>query len=406
MSDLLKVLFVDDDPKVLSGLRRSMHAYSRRCECIFVTNGKEGLEVFKTTPIDVVVSDMRMPIMDGAEFLNHVREHHPETVRIILSGYAAQDSVMRTVGPAHLYLAKPCSPETLLNAVTRPLALRKYLSSPNLRKTLSGLTTLPSLPEIYTDLERQFNSAKGSVQTVAELISQDVAMTAELLKLTNSAYFSTTGRVSTPLQAVRILGFETVQALVLRIGIFRQFNASGESLGLMRSLDVYSVHLGMVAKAIAKSEGADETACGIAYCVGLLSSIGCLVLLDSYPDRMLSVLRHVEDKNIPLHVAEREEFGASHGVVGAYLLGLWGFSDTIVEAVAYASTPSVSPVRDNLHLTVLHAATILGPNYPPAKGDIVPFDWDMNYIHEVGKESSLPHWKTEIAKMKAEWANA
>ncbi len=369
MAERLRVLFVDDDPNVLAGLRRSMHAYNDRCESMFATSGQEGLEILEKAPVDVVVSDMRMPLMDGAEFLTKVRDLYPGTVRIILSGYAAQDSIMRTVGPSHLYLAKPCTPEVLLSAVTRPLALRKFLSSPQLRSTLSGLTTLPSLPEMFMALENEFQSPNGSVQTVAGIISRDVAMTAELLKLTNSAYFAASGRVSTPLQAVRILGFETVQSLVLRIGIFRQLSASGDAANIMRALDTYSVHLGMLAKALAKHEGADDAVCGITYCVGLLSTIGCLVLLDSYPDRMMSVLRRAEEEGVTLDMAERAEFGANHGVVGAYLLGLWGFADPIVEAIAYVSQPSLSPVLDNVFLTALHGATILGPSFPPTKRD-------------------------------------
>ncbi len=402
----IHVLFVDDDPNILAGLRRSMHPFARRCHCLFAASGQEGLELFKSSAIDVVVSEMRMPLMDGAEFLNKVRDQHPETVRIILSGYAAQDSVMRTVGPAHLYLAKPCSPETLLNAVTRPLALRKYLTSPHMRSTLSGLTTLPSLPEIYLNLEKEFNSARGSVQAVADLISHDVAMTAELLKLTNSAYFSSMGRVSTPLQAVRTLGFETVQSLVLRIGIFRQLSAKGEILRLMHSLDIYSVHLGILTKELTRSQGGSVTECGIAYCVGLLGAIGCLVLMDAYPDRMLSVIKRLEEEDIAFTTAEQDEFGVNHGAVGAYLLGLWGFSDPIVEAVAYASCPSISPVRDNLYLTALHAATILGPSYLPSKREIVPFEWDMDYVRAVQLEQRLADWLQVVTKIKAEWGNA
>jgi HD-like signal output (HDOD) protein len=243
------------------------------------------------------------------------------------------------------------------------------------------------------------------VQAVAELISHDVAMTAELLKLTNSAYFSSIGRVNTPLQAVRILGFETVQSLVLRIGIFRQFTAKGAVMDLMRSLDVYSVQMGVLTKLIAKAEGADDTTCGVAYCVGLLSSIGVLVLLDSYPDRMQAVFKRVAAENVPLNVAEKEEFGASHGVVGAFLLGLWGFDDTIVEAVAYASAPSISPVCDNLYLTALHAGTILGPSYPPTLHEIIPFEWDMDYVKSAGKEERVEQWQKVADKMKAELGN-
>ena len=407
MTEQLRVLFVDDDPSILSALRRSMHRYTDRCESLYANNAAEGLAILETTAIDVVVSDMRMPQMDGADFLNTVRDRYPGTVRIILSGYAAQDSVMRTVGPAHLYLAKPCSPDVLLSAVTRPLALRKLLSSPQLRSILSGLTTLPSLPEMYLALETEFRSENGSAQAVANIISGDMAMTAELLKLTNSAYFSSVGRVSTPLQAVRILGFETVQSLVLRIGIFRQLSATGGTVMLMRSLDSYSVRMGMTARALAEAEGLDENTCSMAYCVGLLSSIGCLILLDSYPDRMKTLIKRVEQENITLDDAEQAEFGACHEVVGAYLLGLWGFADPIVEAVAYVSKPSQSPVRDNVFLTLLHAATILGPAFPPVRRqDIMPFQWDMDYMKAAGKADRVAAWTELVANLKAEWTYA
>ena len=404
MSDKLRVLFVDDDESILTALRRSMHRYADRCESLFAVSAQDGLKLMEAGPVDVVVSDMRMPHMDGADFLNTVRDKYPATVRIILSGYAAQESVMRTVGPAHLYLAKPCSPEVLLSAITRPLALRKLLSSPQLRSLLSGLTTLPSLPEMYLALEHEFHSNNGSAQSVANIISGDMAMTAELLKLTNSAYFAASGRVSTPLQAVRILGFETVQSLVLRIGIFRQFSTSGKTIEIMRSLDTYSVHMGMMTKALAQSEGVDDNTVSMSYCVGLLSSIGCLVLLDSYPDRMMKVLKRVESEDITLDNAEREEFGACHEVVGAYLLGLWGFADPIVEAIAFVSAPSKSLVRDNIYLTTLHAATILGPSFPPvARQNLVPFEWDMEYLRAAGRSGHLSAWTEVSDKLKAEW---
>lgn len=404
MSEKLRVLFVDDDDSILSALRRSMRKYADRCESLFANTATEGLQILAASPVDVVVSDMRMPLIDGAEFLNIVRDKYPATVRIILSGYAAQDSVMRTVGPAHLYLAKPCAPEELLAAVTRPLALRKFLASPQLRSILSGLTTLPSLPEMYLALEEEFHSNTGSAQAVAGIISNDMAMTAALLKLTNSAYFAAAGRVSTPLQAVRILGFETVQALVLSIGIFRQFSSTGRTSTIMHMLDTYSVHMGIVAKAIAQAEGADDNTCSMAYCVGLLSPIGCLVLLDSYPQRMWRVLEHVESDDVTLDQAEQAEFQASHEVVGAYLLGLWGFADPIVEAVAHVALPSRASVFDNLYLTILHAATILGPAFPPVqRQNMLPFQWDMDYIKAVGKEDRIPVWKELAHKLKAEW---
>jgi HD-like signal output (HDOD) protein len=401
----IKVLFVDDDVNVLSGLKRSMRASADRCECRFCASGEEGLVLLAEQPADVVVSDMRMPYMDGATFLTHVQSRYPAAVRIILSGYAAPESVLRTVEPAHLYLAKPCTSEALVSAITRPLALRKLLHSEKLRETLAGLSTVPSMPRMFLSLETELTSPNASAQSVATIISQDVAMTAELLKLTNSAYFSVSGRVSTVLQAVRILGLETVQALVLHIGIFRQFSHTGLLGRSLEGINAYSIRLGRLAQEIARSEGATDAQMGLAYCVGLLSSIGSIVLLDSYPHQMSAIASTMAD-GLSLPQAEDKLVGANHWLVGAYLLGLWGFSEPVVEAIAYALTPTASGGTDNLMLTALHAAKVLGPRFPlMPDGPPAISGWhpDMAYLVNARKDRRFGAWQEIANDLKAEW---
>src|SRR5512145_1423172 len=122
MDARIKVLFVDDDLNILSGLKRLMRGCSD-FDARFCLGGEEALALMASEHMDAVVSDMRMPHMDGAEFLGRVRARTPGTIRVILSGYADAESVLRTVGPAHLYLAKPCDPATLMQAIARPVAL-------------------------------------------------------------------------------------------------------------------------------------------------------------------------------------------------------------------------------------------------------------------------------------------
>ena len=227
MTEKLRVVFVDDEPHILRGLRRSMVVMDDRWDMTFCAAGAEALELMaREAAFDVVVSDMRMPGMDGAEFLSIVRSRYPETIRVILSGYAETESILRTVGPAHIYLAKPCSAEAVHAAISRPISLKRLLSAPPLRAVLAGLSNLPSLPDLIVRLDTELRSPNCSAKMVAALIDKDVAMTAELLRLTNSAYFSVGGPVTTTLQAVRTIGLETIQALVLQIGIFRQFGVT------------------------------------------------------------------------------------------------------------------------------------------------------------------------------------
>lgn len=121
-----RVLLVDDEPMVLDGLRRTLGS---RYAITTAESGEEGLAAQQEAlaegePFPVVVSDMRMPNMDGAQFLTRARKADPDMVAMILSGQADLDSTIQVVNDAGLFgfLTKPCPTETLTNAIDRALA--------------------------------------------------------------------------------------------------------------------------------------------------------------------------------------------------------------------------------------------------------------------------------------------
>ncbi len=387
----VRILFVDDDPNILSGLRRATHAMRATWETVFCDSGADALAAMEKKPFDVVVSDMRMPVMDGAQLLNIVRREYPGTIRVILSGYADSESVLRTVGPAHIYLAKPCDPVVLMAAIARPVALRRLMESDGLRQALADISTLPTPPELFLEIEEELRSPKSSASSVAAIIGRDMAMTAEVLKLTNSAYFSLPTKVTTPLQAVMTLGVEIVQTLVLKVGIFRQFDRGGTQGAQVAALNDYSLKVGAAAERIAVSMGIDAAQVKAAYCAGMLSSIGALVLLDQKGADYRRVLERVTPDR-SRHRVETEAFGASHTLIGAYLLGLWGFSDEVVEAVAYADRPSDCPARGAIMLTAVHAARALLDHFPLLnEGAADPLD--SRYLSEAKLDDQVEVWR-------------
>jgi len=394
MSEKTRVIFVDDEPHVLNGLRRAMAGAMQNWDMSFCSGGEQALALMDQSPVDVVVSDMRMPEMDGAQLLEIVRNRYPATVRIILSGYADASSVLRTVGPAHAYLAKPCDSRTLSEAIARPLALRRMMTCEGLHKALGGITHLPSLPEPFVRITEVLRSPDASIRAVADIVGQDIAMTAELLKLTNSAFFSIGAKITTPLQAARTLGLETIQALVLRIGIFRQFSSKDPDFAaMMTSLTNHSLAVGKLAEAIAEAEGADPITAKSAYCAGMFCHLGMLILLDAKPTEYRSVLAQATEQ-APLEALEEDTFGASHAMLGAYLLGLWGFSEAVVEAVAFAPRPKEIRGQENLLLTAVHAARSLGPPLPwlaPGNRDIR--EPDLAYLQLCRRQERVPVWQ-------------
>lgn len=395
----ISIAFVDDEANILTSLRRTMLSMLDEWEMAFFATGADLLARMKDHPFDVVVSDMRMPGMDGAALLDQVSKRHPETIRVILSGYADDESVFRTVGPAHIYLAKPCNPPALRQAIKGRAALRRLMKGTELRRLLGGLSFLPSVPRLFLDLVAELRSPRASAATAAEIIGRDVAMTAELLKLTNSSFFAVNAVISSPLQAVRILGLEIVQTLVLQLGIFRQFQGTEQIALQIEALNTYSQALGDVAETAALAAGEPDEVAKAARCAGLLSAIGSLVLLGERQAEYRVVLDKTKAGQ-SLHEAETEVFGADHALIGAYLLGLWGFSDSIVEAVTFAARPS-DAAGANPILAALHIAQTAGPPFPLLAAPM-PRTVDHGFLRLVDRERPGRHWQQAETRIRKE----
>lgn len=139
-----RVLFVDDEPQVLEGIQRTLR---KQVDLQTATSGEEGLRLLSEAgPFALVVSDMRMPNMSGAQFLAKAREQKPDTVRMILSGHADLQATIAAVNEGHIYrfLSKPCAPEQLLAAIEDGLKQHRLLVAEKvlLEQTLSGCVTM------------------------------------------------------------------------------------------------------------------------------------------------------------------------------------------------------------------------------------------------------------------------
>jgi len=327
-----RILFVDDEPNVLSALRRMTRARRDIWACHFAQGGAAALDIIDRHSIDVVVSDMRMPGMDGADLLGRVRERSPNTTRIVLSGHAREDSILRVIGPAHQYLAKPCDQSVLEAAIDRALDLRAVLDRPDLLALIGALDNLPSPEDRHLLLMQELASPTASAGSIAALIGEDVAMMADLLRVTNSQYFALTREVTTAEQAVRLLGVETVRLLAIKARLFRHFSGAANVAKIMRAVDRRAVEMAGLIRDEAHAAGMTGHRVDHAACAGMLWEVGLLPLLERWPDRLRPLIEQTR-QGTPLSTALRRHLGASHREVGGYLLGLWGFSTPVVEAV-------------------------------------------------------------------------
>ena len=354
-----RILFVDDEPQLLGGLRRMLWDRRADWEMHFAEGGVAALALLEHTPMDLVISDVRMPGMDGPEFLEAVRRRWPGTVRMILSGHSDREFVYRSIKPAHQYLSKPCTPQELKTTIDRVLGLRGIFTDERLRETVSRIDSLPVLPAVFAELTEELRSPNASFKTLGDILSKDIGLATGLLKLVNSSFFGLPRRIASTEQAVTLLGLDTVRALVLSHSLFTRFDSRRyPGFGLSGLWD-HSLGVARLAKVLAGLEDAGKPMADVCFLAGLVHDAGKLILADLFEEEYTRVLALARSRNITTWAAEMQILGVSHAEIGAYLLGLWGFEEAVVLGVARHHQPGLAGPGAPLAVPVIHAANAL-----------------------------------------------
>jgi putative nucleotidyltransferase with HDIG domain len=352
------LLFVDDEINVLEGLRRMLRGQQSEWDMHFAGSGVEALQIMETTPMDIIVADITMPGMNGIQLLEQVTDRYPNIIRMILSGYAEANLIMKSVGVTHQYLSKPCSPEILKSAITQAVESKSFLQNENLKSLILKLGALPSIPALFHEISKELQSPEASINKIGEIISRDPSMAAKILQLTNSAFFGRRRSMSNIAAAVSYLGLNHVAKLVLTIRAFEEFVPGVKGLISVEELWGHSNNTAIRAKKIAEEQHASDNMTDDAFTAGLLHDIGKLILASRCPDEYAAAARMAKANDNPLWVAEHEIFSATHAEVGAYLLAIWGLPNPIVDAVAFHHNPTATTGESFCALTAVHAADV------------------------------------------------
>ncbi len=379
-----RILFVDDEAAILGGIRTMLHKRRSEWQMDFVESGAAAIAAMEKEPYDLICSDMRMPQMDGAQLLTVVSERWPQTVRIVLSGYSQMEQTMRLVPIAHQYLSKPCATEQFGNTIERCMRVHDLLKKPALRGVVGRVKKLPSLPKTYEKLRVALTQPNVSITDIAKIVSADVAVSAKVLQVVNSAFFRLAKRITKIDQAVGYLGFSTVRNLVLSVEVFSQWKKGGAAAA---GFDAESMQAqALLTAGVARALAAGTSLADDALVAGLLCDIGYLVLVAECQADVVRARKLSAEKKIPLYEAERSVIGSTHAEVGAYLLALWGFPYSIVEAVAHHHEPSTVSHSDFDLLSLLSIATMLTCEDPSLKAtdtDTVTVTLSDEYLQTV-----------------------
>ena len=336
-------------------------------EMQFVLGGREALDAMAHAPFDVVISDMRMPGMDGAELLERVKQQFSRTVRMVLSGQSDRDTIFRSTKPTHQYFSKPCDVEELKQKLIRALALRDVLDNPKLMQWVSQVETVPSLPSLCQSLRSLLASPAASIAAVADIVVQDMGMTAKLLQLVNSAFLGVAERGSDPRRAASVIGIENLRALVSH-----DFFPNCPPRWWRNSMAC-----GRIAMPLPpwRRPSYAPRACPKVW-PRMLSLPACYTTSGSWcwhrraAKNTTSAIRLAVAEHSTLVEGEQGVFGTTHAQVGAYLLGLWGLPDAVVEAVAWHHAPALARPKSFSPLIAVHVANFLDRELHPSRADV------------------------------------
>lgn len=387
-----RILFVDDDHLLLEGLRDALWPYRRQWVMSFVTSGEEALAQLDVEPPDVVITDLRMPGLDGATLLERVRDRSPSSVRVVLSGHAEINMVARAAAAAHRLVAKPCETEALARVIERSCALQELADRVELNRRATGASALPSVPRVCTELTELLAAGTAGAADAARIIEQDMAMTAKVLQLANSAYFGRRTPVSRIAEAVAYLGLDALRALVLQAAAFQELRVERPIPGF--DLEELQRHCDRVAR-LSAVIGSETGVGSEVSTAGLLHDVGLLVMASHDGQGLASIIADARESGRPIQEIERECYGLTHAELGAHLLALWGLPHAITEAVAghHRSDWLTLPV-DAVAVVYLASTIVEELEAVWLPRSLPPAPLDMDYVERAGLGEAVRGWRS------------
>ena len=395
----IKVLFVDDEQSLLDGLKRTLRRRVSNWDMRFAISGEEALKMLREQPADVIISDMRMPVMNGVQLLREIKHEYPNAIRFVLSGYSDKQMILDSVGLTHQFFAKPCDPDLLIKAVTYSNSLYRKLNSSEVQEVVCSIKNLPTPPLTYGKMSEELKRSEPSIEILSDIVRTDSAISAKILQLVNSAFFGIGQPIDDLQQATVFLGIENLKSLVLIVGVSQE---SFESIRHEFDMDLYSRHsikVGSISHELAKALGWHRKECQAAFTAGLLHDIGKLVMVTHFSTRYSGVyeFRMQTPDTEDTQDLESDRFGLNHAEIGAALIGIWGLPPSIVNAVAYHHKPQEDTEEGVSLSTIVHIANALAL-HNHQQDDESLFDSNLlnrKHIQSLGLEDRMVDWMND-----------
>lgn len=355
------ILFVDDEIQILNSLKRVFSGSG------FITytakSGDEALSILAKETIDLVITDVRMPGMNGYELLKEVKAKYPSTIRMVLSGYTDENLVVQIqrYSLAKRYLLKPWKNQELIQTVEQVFSVEKVLKNRNLLELVNKIEFLPSLGNTYLRFSSLVEQ-NADMSEIAKTIECDQSLAAKILQVANSAIYGL--RTGSVRQAITYLGLNNVKNILLGTNTFEN-NKGANSTRLKKDIDILWKHAVTTNQMLTYlyNRMLGHPIPEICSMAGLLHDIGKVVMINNYTDRYLKAAAAIKNKKDLFYYYEQMEFiDVTHQEIGAYLLNWWELPQLMVESALYHHDPLDENVTDKKLVSLLNIAEVYSWN--------------------------------------------
>lgn len=379
-------MFVDDDPMIVNGIARTLRG---KADLTLCTSAAQALKTLESVVVDVLITDLCMPEINGAALLEEVRSRHPSVLRFVLSGEAEPELMVKASRLAHQYLAKPCETPVLHRTILDALARLRTVQNPDVVRTISHLEGVPSQQATLAEFMRLLTDNSVPLDRIATSLRKDPALSARLLKVANSPYFGRSGSIESLDDAIGLLGIDMILSMA---ATHKLFAVTPPPPASKLSLDQLWEHCVLVASLVRRVGFQLKVPSPVlreAATAALLHDIGKLVMAYASPGGFAAALTRAKADNMPSWQAEYFIFGNHHAEIGGCLLNLWGLPRTVVNAVSMHHTPHSSGETAVGPATLLHIADVIA--HAGAEGGL-PTLFDSNHLKALNLPTQLDYW--------------
>ncbi len=385
-----RLLFVGGDPSWLSQSERDLRCLEPTWQFRRVAEDQIKGDL-ATASFDALILDER--VAEGAKWVRQVSRQFPKAICLARCDLHDAATAAEWSQTGATLVAHDASITSLVATLKRIMRLREWMHDESIRRLLPLIRKLPTAPKLHTQITEELRSPKGSLEVVAQLISQEPVMAAKILQVANSAFFGLAHEVNDTREAVMVLGAERITGLILLAGVFSQYSG-GKCPGFSpEPVWTHSVQVGIFARAIALGETRDARNAEAAFTAGLLHDIGKLVLAGNVPEMYDTVRRLQAARKCPPRTAELEVMGTTHAELGACLLATWGLPLPILEAIAWHHHPEHYTDRGFSLLAAIHCANVFAQETDPGGGEAPKDRIHVEFLLKAGLGDCRNRWR-------------